>query len=88
MVSLAAYSNATSFAENVVSVKEINTAMTYNAVHATDWLCPDLKFVVLQTGSNVSSFVHRRLHSTDMQRDSIMVLQSSSTLTDFKSIHP
>lgn len=36
-----------------MGIKELNTTMTSNAVHATDQLCSDLKFVVLQTGSNV-----------------------------------
>lgn len=38
-----------------MGIKELNTSMTSNAVHATDQLCSDLKFVVLQTGSNVGS---------------------------------
>lgn len=37
-----------------MGIKDINTTMTYNAVHATDQLCQKLKFLVLQTGTNVS----------------------------------
>jgi len=88
MMSLAASSNATSFTETILNAREINIAMTHNAVHATDRLCSDLKFVVHQTGTNVCPFIFRWLQSTDMQRDSIMVLQSSSISTNFKSIHP
>lgn len=51
---LSAYANATSYTENVMGIKNINTTMTYNAVHATDKLCQKLKFLVLQTGTNVS----------------------------------
>jgi hypothetical protein len=36
-----------------MGIKEINVGMTYNAVHATDANCKNLKFVVLQTGTNV-----------------------------------
>lgn len=39
-----------------MGIKDLNTTMTSNAVHATDQLCSDLKFVVLQTGSNVGPF--------------------------------
>lgn len=38
-----------------MDIKELNTTMTSNAVYATDQLCSDIKFVVLQTGSNVGS---------------------------------
>ena len=50
---MTAYANVTSYTENVIGIKDLNTAMTFNAVHATDQLCSDLKFVVLQTGTNV-----------------------------------
>lgn len=53
---MAAYANVTSYTENVMGIKDLNTTMTSNAVHATDQLCSDLKFVVLQTGSNVGPF--------------------------------
>lgn len=36
-----------------MATKEINVGMTSNAVHATDAQCPNLKFLVLQTGTNV-----------------------------------
>lgn len=36
-----------------MAIKEINVGMTYNAVHATDAQCTSLKFLVLQTGTNV-----------------------------------
>lgn len=49
-----AYSNATSYSLDVMEIKNINAAMTYNAIHATDQLCSSLKFIVLQTGTNVS----------------------------------
>lgn len=54
---MVAYSNATSYSEKVIEIKDINAAMTYNAVHATDQLCPSLKFIVLQTGTNVSDLL-------------------------------
>lgn len=38
-----------------MDIKSINKNMTYNAVHATDFLCTQLEFLVLQTGTNVSS---------------------------------
>ncbi|KAL4954270.1 hypothetical protein BDW69DRAFT_194200 [Aspergillus filifer] len=47
-----AYSNATAYSVDVMAIKEINVAMTYNAVHAVDRLCENLKFVMLQTGTN------------------------------------
>lgn len=56
-----AYANATSYTENVMGIRDINTVMTYNSVHATDRLCSYLKFVVLQTGTNnygVAVFQH------------------------------
>lgn len=53
-LTLIAYSNATAYTQNVMQIKDINVRMTYNAVHATDALCSDLEFVVLQTGTNVS----------------------------------
>lgn len=40
-----------------MEIKEINVEMTYNAVHATDLLCPGLEFLVLQTGTNVSRLI-------------------------------
>lgn len=48
-----AYSNATAYTENVLDIKDINVAMTYNAVHACDILCKNMTFFVLQTGTNV-----------------------------------
>ncbi|PWY85821.1 hypothetical protein BO94DRAFT_586379 [Aspergillus sclerotioniger CBS 115572] len=39
-----AYSNATAYTENVMEIKRINVAMTYNAVHASDKLCRNLTF--------------------------------------------
>ncbi|KAK2745757.1 hypothetical protein FQN55_006078 [Onygenales sp. PD_40] len=56
-----AYSNATVYGESVMEIKTINSGMTYNAVHAIDYLCPNLKFWVLQTGTNhygVAVFQH------------------------------
>jgi hypothetical protein len=50
-----AYSNATAYTEYVMAIKDINTKMTYNAVHAADELFKHLEFFVLQTGTNVSS---------------------------------
>ncbi|KAK1147818.1 hypothetical protein N8T08_000331 [Aspergillus melleus] len=47
-----AYSNATAYSENVMEIRNINVAMTYNAVHAVDRLCKNMKFFVLQTGTN------------------------------------
>lgn len=46
-----AYSNATAYTEHIMEIKRINTVMTYNA---TDELYTTLKFLVLQTGTNVS----------------------------------
>jgi len=48
-----AYSNASAYAVDVMAIRDINEAMTYNAVHAVDRLCKNLKFFVLQTGTNV-----------------------------------
>ncbi|EHA22330.1 hypothetical protein ASPNIDRAFT_136740, partial [Aspergillus niger ATCC 1015] len=56
-----AYSNATAYTENVLDIKDINVAMTYNAVHACDTLCKNMTFFVLQTGTNhygVAVFQH------------------------------
>ncbi|OQE40206.1 hypothetical protein PENCOP_c006G04608 [Penicillium coprophilum] len=56
-----AYSNATAYTEHVMRIKDINKQMTYNAVHATDSLCLQLQFLVLQTGTNnygVAVFQH------------------------------
>ncbi|OOF92142.1 hypothetical protein ASPCADRAFT_210554 [Aspergillus carbonarius ITEM 5010] len=56
-----AYSNATAYTENVMEIKRINVAMTYNAVHASDRLCKNMTFFVLQTGTNnygVAVFQH------------------------------
>lgn len=36
-----------------MEIKRINVAMTYNAVHASDRLCKNMTFFVLQTGTNV-----------------------------------
>lgn len=36
-----------------MAIRDINEKMTYNAVHAVDQLCKNLKFFVLQTGTNV-----------------------------------
>lgn len=49
-----AYSNVTAYSENVMGIREVNVHMTGNAVQATDQLCKSLKFLVLQTGTNVS----------------------------------
>lgn len=57
-LTLIAYSNATAYTHQVMEIKDINVGMTYNAVHATDALCPELEFVVLQTGTNVSGPIH------------------------------
>ncbi|OJJ94785.1 hypothetical protein ASPACDRAFT_1908734 [Aspergillus aculeatus ATCC 16872] len=48
-----AYSNATAWSMDVMAIRDINVKMTYNAVHAVDKLCKNLKFFVLQTGTNV-----------------------------------
>lgn len=53
MLTASAYSNATAYSENVMDIRDINVAMTYNAVHAVDRLCKNMKFFVLQTGTNV-----------------------------------
>ncbi|KAL2784210.1 hypothetical protein BJX66DRAFT_317025 [Aspergillus keveii] len=47
-----AYSNATAYSVDVMAIRDINVGMTYNAVHAVDRLCKNLKFFVLQTGTN------------------------------------
>ncbi|KAL3443741.1 hypothetical protein BJX65DRAFT_320432 [Aspergillus insuetus] len=47
-----AYSNATAYSVDVMAIRDINVAMTHNAVHAVDQLCKNLKFFVLQTGTN------------------------------------
>ncbi|KAL4767076.1 hypothetical protein BDW60DRAFT_220823 [Aspergillus nidulans var. acristatus] len=47
-----AYSNATAYSLDVMAIRDINVRMTYNAVHAVDQLCKNLKFFVLQTGTN------------------------------------
>ncbi|PLB36008.1 SDR family oxidoreductase [Aspergillus candidus] len=47
-----AYSNATAYSENVMDIRDINVNMTSNAVHACDRLCTQMKFFVLQTGTN------------------------------------
>ncbi|KAJ5882644.1 uncharacterized protein N7529_001316 [Penicillium soppii] len=48
-----AYANTTAYSENVMQIKDINVEMTYNAVHATDTLCSELNFLVLQIGTNL-----------------------------------
>ncbi|KAH0428099.1 3-oxo-Delta(4, 5)-steroid 5-beta-reductase-like protein [Colletotrichum camelliae] len=47
-----AYSNATAYSQDVMAIRDINVAMTKNAVHAVDQICPNLKFLTLQTGTN------------------------------------
>ncbi|KAL4955731.1 hypothetical protein BDW69DRAFT_204226 [Aspergillus filifer] len=47
-----AYANATAYSENVMDIKDINVHMTSNAVHASDQLCTNMKFFLLQTGTN------------------------------------
>ncbi|OQE24005.1 hypothetical protein PENFLA_c010G10856 [Penicillium flavigenum] len=47
-----AYSNATAYSIDVIAIRDINEGMTYNAVHAVDRLCKNMKFFVLQTGTN------------------------------------
>ncbi|KAJ5271023.1 hypothetical protein N7505_006781 [Penicillium chrysogenum] len=47
-----AYSNATAYSIDVMAIRDINEGMTYNAVHAVDRLCKNMKFFVLQTGTN------------------------------------
>ncbi|KAL3428757.1 hypothetical protein BDV09DRAFT_203925 [Aspergillus tetrazonus] len=47
-----AYSNATAYSLDVMVIRDINVGMTHNAVHAVDQLCKNLKFFVLQTGTN------------------------------------
>lgn len=37
-----------------MGIRDINVHMTGNAVHAIDQICKNLKFLVLQTGTNVS----------------------------------
>lgn len=49
-----AYSNATAYSIDVMEIRDINVKMTGNAVRAIDELCANLKFWVLQTGTNVS----------------------------------
>lgn len=50
-----AYSNATAYSQDVMAIRDINVAMTKNAVHAVDQICPNLKFLTLQTGTNVGN---------------------------------
>ncbi|KAJ5106604.1 hypothetical protein N7456_003279 [Penicillium angulare] len=50
-----AYSNATAYSVDVMAIRDINKGMTYNAVHAVDRLCKNMKFFVLQTGTNLSN---------------------------------
>jgi hypothetical protein len=52
-LTIPAYSNATAYSMDVIAIRDINEGMTYNAVHAVDQLCKNLKFFVLQTGTNV-----------------------------------
>ncbi|KAL4965198.1 SDR family oxidoreductase [Aspergillus stella-maris] len=47
-----AYANATAYSENVMDIKDINVHMTSNAVHASDQLCTNMKFFLLQIGTN------------------------------------
>ncbi|KAL3461854.1 hypothetical protein BJX64DRAFT_277636 [Aspergillus heterothallicus] len=47
-----AYANATAYTENVMEIRNINVGMTSNAVHACDQLCGQMKFFLLQTGTN------------------------------------
>ncbi|KAL2801595.1 hypothetical protein BJX63DRAFT_442177 [Aspergillus granulosus] len=47
-----AYANATAYMENVMEIRNINVGMTLNAVHACDQLCRQMKFFLLQTGTN------------------------------------
>ncbi|KAL3440282.1 hypothetical protein BJX65DRAFT_316749 [Aspergillus insuetus] len=47
-----AYANATAYTENVMEIRNINVAMTSNAVLACDQLCAGMKFFLLQTGTN------------------------------------
>jgi len=47
-----AYSNATAYSQDVMQLRDLNVHMTGNAVHATNEVCPNLKFLVLQTGTN------------------------------------
>ncbi|KAJ5603902.1 hypothetical protein N7537_006858 [Penicillium hordei] len=47
-----AYSNATAYSMNVMAIRDINERMTYNVVHAVDRLCKNMKFFVLQSGTN------------------------------------
>ncbi|KAJ5330339.1 hypothetical protein N7476_000122 [Penicillium atrosanguineum] len=47
-----AYSNATAYSMDVLAIRDINAGMTYNAVHTVDQLCKNMKFFVLQTGTN------------------------------------
>lgn len=42
---------------DVMAIRDINEAlMIYNAVHAVDRLCKNMKFFVLQTGTNVHAY--------------------------------
>lgn len=52
-LTIPAYSNATAYSMDVMAIRDINEGMTYNAVHAVDQLCKNMKFFVLQTGTNV-----------------------------------
>lgn len=52
-LTILAYSNATAYSMDVMGIRDINERMTYNAVHAVDRLCRNMKFFVLQTGTNV-----------------------------------
>lgn len=52
-LTILAYSNATAYSMDVMAIRDINERMTYNAVHAVDRLCKNMKFFTLQTGTNV-----------------------------------
>lgn len=52
---------------DVMAIREINEGMTYNAVNAVDRLCKNMKFFVLQTGTNVCTNWARN-PSTDSAR--------------------
>lgn len=50
-----AYSNATAYLVDVMEIRNINIIMTQTAVKAIDEICTSLKFLSLQTGTNVSN---------------------------------
>lgn len=53
-----------------MQLRDLNVHMTGNAVHATNEVCPNLEFLVLQTGTNVS-------YSTSLPRLPVTLTRTS-----------